>query len=91
MLATRMAKGDVAALEALYDRHSALVLGIALKITGDQTLAENVLQETFWHVWQGENTHQREDISFKVWLFRMARSLAMDVHQQSRAGRANSS
>jgi hypothetical protein len=43
MLAARMAKGDVAALDALYDRHAAMTLGIALKITGDQALAEQIL------------------------------------------------
>jgi RNA polymerase sigma-70 factor, ECF subfamily len=83
-LAARVAQGDIAALEILYDRHAAMVLGIVLKITGDQALAENVLQETFWRVWQRAGTYQSVGGAFTAWLFRMARSLAMDACQRQR-------
>lgn len=82
MLAARIAQGDITALEILYDRHGAMILGLTLKITGDPALAENVLQETFWRVWQSAATHQAERGSFTGWLFRMARSLAMDACQR---------
>ena len=42
-LATRVARGDSAALEVLYDRYASRVMGISLKIVGDQALAEDVL------------------------------------------------
>ena len=84
ILASRIARGDVAALEILYDRHAAMILGMVLKITRDHALAEDVLQETFWHVWQGGNTYQFVGRAFTTWLFRMARSLAMDACQRRR-------
>jgi hypothetical protein len=79
ILADRVAKGDVRALEVLYDRHAALIMGLTLKITGDQTLAEKILQETFWQLWQSAATYQPGRDSFTGWLFRMARNLATDA------------
>jgi RNA polymerase sigma-70 factor, ECF subfamily len=83
MLAARIAQGDVAALEILYDRYAPMVLGIAFKIVGERAAAENVLQETFWRVWKSPITPQPEQGSFTSWLFRMARMLALDACQQS--------
>jgi RNA polymerase sigma-70 factor (ECF subfamily) len=80
ILAARVAQGDVAALEALYDRHAAMVLGIALRVIGERPAAENVLQETFWRAWQSIATYQPGQGSFSGWLFRMARQLAMENH-----------
>jgi RNA polymerase sigma-70 factor (ECF subfamily) len=73
---SRIVQGDVAALEALYDRHAAMVLGIALRITGDQALAEEVVQETFWQAWRSAASNPLESSSLRGWLFKMARSLA---------------
>jgi|SRR5688572_12178336 RNA polymerase sigma-70 factor (ECF subfamily) len=85
ILADRIARGDVGALETLYDRHAAMILGIALKITDDRALAENILQETFWRVWQRAGTYQPERGAFTSWLFRMARRLAMDADRRERS------
>ena len=82
-----MAKGDVAALDALYDRHSAMVLGLALKITGDRSVAEEVLQETFWQAWRSAAAFQPARGAFTSWLFKMERSLAMDAERNVAAAR----
>ena len=82
MLIARVARGDRTALEALYDRHAGTVLGICLKVTGERGVAEDVLQETFWRVWQNAATYQSQRGSFTGWLFRIARNLAIDVYRQ---------
>ena len=41
LLAVKVARGESTALEVLYDRHAAIVFGIALKVIGDR------------HQWQG--------------------------------------
>jgi RNA polymerase sigma-70 factor (ECF subfamily) len=79
VLIARIVQGDVSALERLYDRHAAIILGIALKITGNRALAEEVLQETFWRVWQGTANDQSEIGSLSGWLFRVARNLAKEA------------
>ena len=44
--------GDQLALRSVYDRYAGLVFGVARKVLGDETLAEDVTQEVFVFVWQ---------------------------------------
>ena len=78
-LAAQIAQGDVSALEALYEKYAPMVLGIMLKVTGDRTLAENLVQETFWQVWQKASAYQPQNGPFTGWLFRMARQIALNA------------
>ena len=82
ILVTQVARGSSDALEALYDRYAPTVLGVCLKVVGDQALAEDVLQETFWRVWKGAETYQAQRGSFAGWLFRIARNLAIDAYRR---------
>lgn len=81
-LVIQVARGNSAALEVLYDRYASTVLGISVKVIGDQALAEDVLQETFWRVWQSAATYQSQRGSFTGWLFRIARNLAIDTYRR---------
>jgi RNA polymerase sigma-70 factor, ECF subfamily len=81
-LVIQVARGNSAALEVLYDRYSSIVLGISLKVIGDQVLAEDVLQETFWRLWQSAATYQSQRGPFTGWLFRIARNLAIDAYRR---------
>jgi RNA polymerase sigma-70 factor (ECF subfamily) len=81
MLIARVARSDREALETLYDRYAPMVMGISLKITGDRAAAEEVLQETFWQVWQGATGYEAGHGSFTSWLFKLARGLALDTGQ----------
>ena len=83
VLAARVAQGDTAALELLYDRHASAVLGILFRVIGDRATAEDVLQETFWRVWKSAYTYAGERGSFTSWLFRIARNLAIDAHRRT--------
>src|SRR6266542_5994722 len=82
VLVAQAARGNNAALEALYDRYASTVLGLTLKIVGDRAAAEDVLQETFWRVWKSADTYQPQRGSFTSWLFRIARNLAIDVYRR---------
>ena len=81
-LVTQVARGNPAALEVLYERYASRVLGLSLKIIGDQALAEDILQETFWRVWQNAATFQSRLGPFTGWLFRIARNLAIDAYRR---------
>ena len=81
-LVTGVARGDTAALEALYERYASRVLGVALKIIGDQALAEDILQETFWRVWQNAAAYQSQLGPFTGWLFRIVRNLSIDAYRR---------
>jgi RNA polymerase sigma-70 factor, ECF subfamily len=58
------------------------VLGLSMKIVGDQALAEDILQETFWRVWQSAATYQSQLGPFTGWLFRIARNLSIDAYRR---------
>ena len=84
ILAARVAQSDETAFETLYDRHASIILGIALRITNDRTIAEDLAQETFWRFWQSAGTYQPERGPFTSWLFRIARNLAVDAYRRHR-------
>jgi len=83
VLAARVAQSDLTAFETLYDRHASMVLGISLRITGERAAAEDIVQETFWRLWQSADTYQPERGPFTGWLFRIARNLAIDAYRRS--------
>src|SRR5215207_2422417 len=81
-LVIQVARGNPTALEVLYDRYASTVLGISMKVIGEQALAEDILQETFWRVWRSAATYQAERGTFTSWLFRIARNLAIDTYRR---------
>jgi RNA polymerase sigma-70 factor (ECF subfamily) len=74
----RVAARDEAALAVLYDRFSPSVLGLAYKLLSDRATAEEVLQETFWRVWQKAGQYQAERGSVQSWLFAIAHNACID-------------
>src|SRR4030095_3864303 len=82
VLAAQVARGESSALETLYDRYSSIVFGISLKILGDRSAAEDVLQETFWRVWRNVDSYHSQRGSLKAWLFRIAHNLAIDAYRR---------
>src|SRR5579885_2063025 len=51
---------DVRALESLYERHKALAFSLALRLLGNPSDAEDVVQEAFVNVWRAAETYQAE-------------------------------
>src|SRR5258708_34300369 len=49
----RVARGDASALKEVYERTSAKLFGICLRILGERSEAEDVLQEVYIAVWRG--------------------------------------
>jgi len=83
-LIAQVARGDTAAYEMLYDRYSSAGMGLALRITGDQALAEEVVQETFWRVWRKADSFQTQRGVFTSWFFGIARNLSIDMLRRQR-------
>jgi hypothetical protein len=49
--------GRITALEQLYDRYSALVFSVSLRVLADWQLAEDVTQEVFVRLWQRPHSY----------------------------------
>ena len=74
--------GVEAALFRLYDRYSRTVFGVGLKILGDRSLAEELVQEVFLKVWRSSGTFDPTRSSFSTWLYRVTRSVASDLYRK---------
>jgi RNA polymerase sigma-70 factor (ECF subfamily) len=71
-----------AALSALYDRYSRTVFGVGVKLLGDRSLAEELVQEVFLKVWRSSHTFDSSRGSFSTWLYRVTRNLASDSYRK---------
>lgn len=85
-LIQRIACYDESALTMLYERYHRLVYAIALRITNDVGVAEEVLQDTFFSVWKSAASF-KTDGSLVAWLIGTARHRAFDA-TRSRTFRA---
>ncbi len=82
-LMTRLEGPEVeAALARLYDRYVRTVFGVGLKMLGDRSLAEELTQEVFLKVWRSSGTFDPSRGGFSTWLFRVTRSVALDLHRR---------
>jgi RNA polymerase sigma factor (sigma-70 family) len=78
-LMTLAARGDVSAFEQLYDRYSAALFGVVLKVVNDQARAEEVLQDTFVKIWRSVNSYDPAKGRPFTWMLNIARNTAIDM------------
>ncbi|HMM43600.1 MAG TPA: sigma-70 family RNA polymerase sigma factor [Thermomicrobiales bacterium] len=78
VLVSRVCDGDTAALEALYSRYARVVYSFAVRIVGDGSTAEEILQEAFVRTWRQAETYRTVRGSFASWLLSITHNLAID-------------
>ena len=64
----RIARGELGALDDLYERYKTMSYSIAYRITNDATLAEDVVQEAFLGAWRNAARYVEGRGSVKSWL-----------------------
>lgn len=82
-LLAAVADGDQTALRVLYNRHAAAVLRLIRRLTSDQGVAEEILQETWLAVWRSAAAFRSES-SVKGWVMGVARRQAHNQLRRSR-------
>lgn len=75
--------GDQSAYSQLVRRHHKMVLSVALRIVHSREDAEEAVQDTFLKAFRYLPGY-RGDSSFKTWLYRVARSTALDHLRRKR-------
>lgn len=79
-----VAKQDLHAYEVLYDKHAAAMFGLILRIVRDSTAAEELLQETFWQIWQNASQYEGTGAA-AAWMFRIGRNRSLDELRRQKA------
>ena len=86
-----VAEHDADAFEVVYDRHGSAAYSLAYRTTGQQSLAEEVVQDAFMTVWRMGLRYRPERGSLRSWLLSIVHHRAIDalrrvaVHDRRRA------
>jgi RNA polymerase sigma-70 factor, ECF subfamily len=83
-LLVQVAEGSEPALTKVYDSTSRMVYGLALRITGDPSAAEDIALDVFLHVWRKAHTYDSRRGTVSSWLITLTRSRAIDWHRSRR-------
>ena len=77
-LVSRLAEGDSAALETLYDRYNRVVYSFAIRMLADVSSAEELTQEVFLRLWRQGGSYQQGRGAFLTWLLSITHNMAID-------------
>ena len=80
----RIADGELAALEDLYDRYKTMAYSIAYRITDDPALAEDVVQDAFLGAWRNAALYVAGRGSVKTWLLAIIHHRSIDAIRKRR-------
>ncbi|MCI0589162.1 MAG: sigma-70 family RNA polymerase sigma factor [Planctomycetes bacterium] len=87
-IARAIAAGEGSALALAYDRHGALVYGLARRILRDAPAAEEIVQDVFLELWRRAATFDPRHGTLPAFLVTLARSRAIDRLRSRRASTA---
>ena len=76
--------GRLEALETLYDRYRTMAFGIARRITADDVLAEDVVQDAFLGVWRSADRYVPGRGSVRSWLLAIVHHRSIDAIRRRR-------
>ncbi len=79
-----VAAGRLDALAGIVARHGRLAYSIALRITGDQTAAEDAVQEAFLGIWRNAGRYTQQRGSVRTWLVAFVHHRAVDTIRRQR-------
>ena len=65
---------DERAIGLLYDHYADALFGVAIKVTKDEVLAQDVLQESFVKIWKNASRYDASKARLFTWLFRVVQN-----------------
>lgn len=84
-LAARIADGDQQVLEELFRQYSGAVKSVAYRVIRDETLAEDVVQDTFIGFWKSPERYDPARGSLRTFLLTIAHRRAVDIIRSEQA------
>ncbi len=85
-LIARVALGDRAAFNALYQATSSKLFSVTMRILSNRSEAEDALQEVYVKVWNRASSFAPGGYSPMAWLVSIARNQSIDLIRQRRGG-----
>src|SRR4051794_22583145 len=82
-----MADDRATLLRELHDVHAPALWRFVVRLTGDDRLAEDVVQETLLRVWRRPQILTEDEAGARAWLFTVARNLVIDDRRRARVNR----
>jgi RNA polymerase sigma-70 factor (ECF subfamily) len=79
------ARGDQEAIGRLYDRHQGTMYGLAMRITNDASLAQDVVQEAMLGVWRNASRFDASRAKARTWMLALVHHRAIDAVRRRRA------
>lgn len=83
-LLERAARGVQEAIAVLFDRHQGGMYGLALRITRDEGLAQDAVQEAFLGVWRNASRFDVARASARSWMLAIVHHRAIDALRRQR-------
>jgi RNA polymerase sigma-70 factor, ECF subfamily len=77
--------GEPRAFEVIFDRHSGPAFSLAYRMSGRQTLAEDIVQEAFLSIWRTGARYDRARGSVRSWVLSAVHSRAVDSFRRESA------
>lgn len=79
-----MAVDRASVLRELHDQHAAVIWRYAVRLTGNASAADDVVQETMLRAWRTPRILDQDPSSTRSWLFTVARNLVIDDARSAR-------
>ncbi|MEM6343988.1 MAG: sigma-70 family RNA polymerase sigma factor [Bacteroidota bacterium] len=73
-----LAAKDQEAIKMIYEQYGRTLLGVMMRILGEQSMAEDALQEAFVKVWKYAVRYDRKKGRLFTWLLNICRNTAID-------------
>jgi RNA polymerase sigma factor (sigma-70 family) len=86
-LGQRLRAGDESALSEVYDHFGAFVFGLALRVIGDRTAAEDVAQDVFVGLWERPERFDADRGSMRAYLGTLTHRRSVDLIRREEARR----
>jgi len=80
-LLERVAKGNVDALNTLYNLHSGLLMSVIMGVLKDKSESEDILQESFLTIWKKASMYQPHLGKPTSWMVTIAKNKAYDRYR----------
>ncbi|WHT22714.1 sigma-70 family RNA polymerase sigma factor [Crossiella sp. CA-258035] len=74
-------------LRLVHDRHAPALRRFALRLTGDEQLSQDVVQESLLRLWRSPAVLDQGESAARAWLFRVARNVVVDERRSAHSRR----